>query len=96
MSTIVGVALANQLQVPFLKMRAIYEIRERPSRMYSWTALITSQILAEIPWNIVGSSIFFLCWYWTVGFETSRGVYSYFVSHFHLQLKNIILISSVF
>jgi len=58
-------------------MRLIYEIRERPSRMYSWTALVTSQILIELPWNIIGSTIFFLCWYWPVGFEASRAGYSY-------------------
>ncbi|RDB26885.1 Brefeldin A resistance protein [Hypsizygus marmoreus] len=77
MATIISVALAYQLQVPFINVRNVYEIRERPSRMYSWTALITSQILIEIPWNIVGSTLLFLCWFWTVGFESSRAAYSY-------------------
>lgn len=72
-----SVPLANQLQVPFINMRNVYEIRERPSRMYSWTALLASQILVEIPWNILGSSLFFVCWYWTVGFPTDRAGYSY-------------------
>jgi ATP-binding cassette, subfamily G (WHITE), member 2, SNQ2 len=72
-----SVPLANQLQVPYIAMRSIYEIRERPSRMYSWTSLVTSQILIELPWNIIGSSIFFLCWYWTVGFDSSRAGYTY-------------------
>jgi len=45
--------------------------------MYSWTALLASQILIELPWNILGSSIFFLCWYWTVGFHSSRAGYTY-------------------
>ena len=58
-------------------MRSIYEIRERPSRMYSWTALLASQILVELPWNILGSSLFFFCWYWTVGFDSSRAGYTY-------------------
>jgi ATP-binding cassette, subfamily G (WHITE), member 2, SNQ2 len=71
MATIVTVPLAQQLQVPFISMRSLYEVRERPSRMYSWTALVTSQILVEIPWNILGSSLFYLCWYWTVGFEST-------------------------
>ncbi|TFK38228.1 pleiotropic drug resistance ABC transporter [Crucibulum laeve] len=79
MGTILAAPLCNQLQVPFLKTREIYEIRERPSRMYSWTALITSQIVAEIPWNIFGSSMFFICWFWTVGFENSRAGYTYLV-----------------
>src|SRR5882762_3448709 len=79
MSTINSVSLANQIQVPFLDTRRIYEVRERPSRMYSWTALLTSQILGEIPLNIIGSSIYFLVWYWTVGLPTDRAGYSYFL-----------------
>jgi len=77
MATITSIPLANQLQVIFLDMRSVYEIRERPSRMYSWTALLTSQFLAAIPYNILGSSIFFCCWYWTVGFPTSRAGFTY-------------------
>ncbi|PPQ81326.1 hypothetical protein CVT25_015082 [Psilocybe cyanescens] len=77
MATILSVPLANQLQVPFINTRKIYEIRERPSRIYSWTALITSQIMIEVPWNICGSIILFFTWYWTVGFESSRAGYTF-------------------
>ncbi|KAF8069062.1 pleiotropic drug resistance ABC transporter [Lyophyllum atratum] len=77
MATILSVPLSNQLQVPFIATRSIYEIRERPSRMYSWTALITSQILIELPWNILGSTLLYFCWYWTVGFDSSRAGYTY-------------------
>ncbi|KAF8149941.1 pleiotropic drug resistance ABC transporter [Crassisporium funariophilum] len=77
MATVLSAPLSNQLQVPFLNARKTYEIRERPSRIYSWTAWVTSQYLAEIPWNILGSSIFFLCWFWTVGFDNSRAGYTY-------------------
>jgi len=77
MATILSVPLSNQLQVPFLDMRTIYEIRERPSRMYSWTAMITSQIVTEIPWNILGSSLFFHCWFCTVGFSNDRAGFLY-------------------
>jgi ATP-binding cassette, subfamily G (WHITE), member 2, SNQ2 len=79
MSTINAVALANQIQVPFISTRVIYEIRERPSRMYSWTALITAQIIGEIPFNIIGSSMYFLVWYWTVGLPTDRAGFTYFM-----------------
>jgi len=78
--------LSNQLQVPYIKMRSIYEIREQPSRMYAWSALVTSQLMVEIPLNIVNSSIFFLCWYWTVGFDTNRGAYTYLFLSFLMPL----------
>ena len=77
MALILSVPLVNQLQVPFIAARTIYEVRERPSRMYSWTALVTSQLLIELPWNILASNLFFFCWYWTVGFDTSRAGYAY-------------------
>ena len=67
-------------------MRSIYEIREQPSRMYAWSALVTSQLMVEIPLNIVNSSIFFLCWYWTVGFDTNRGAYTYLFLSFLMPL----------
>ncbi|KAF8875310.1 pleiotropic drug resistance ABC transporter [Infundibulicybe gibba] len=79
MATILIFPLANQIMVPYIATRNVYETRERPSRMYSWTALVTSQILIEIPWNILGSSIFFVTWYWTSGFDTSRAGYTYLI-----------------
>ncbi|KAH9841151.1 pleiotropic drug resistance ABC transporter [Rhodofomes roseus] len=76
-STFLAAPLVEQLQVPFLEMRSIFEIREQHSRMYKWSALITSQLLVEVPWNILGSSLFFVCWYWTAGFPTDRAAYTY-------------------
>ncbi|KAK0203605.1 pleiotropic drug resistance ABC transporter [Desarmillaria ectypa] len=79
LGTILAAPLANQLQVPFIKMRNVYEIRERPSRMYHWSALLTAQFLAELPWNILGSGVYFLCWFWTVGYPSSRAGYTFLV-----------------
>src|ERR1700678_3215240 len=58
-------------------MRGIYEIRERSSRMYHWSALTTAQVAMELPWNILGLTLFFLCWYWTVGFASSHAEFTY-------------------
>ena len=77
MATILSVPLSNQLQSVFINIRNVYEIRERSSKTYSWTALVASLFLIELPWNVLGSTIFFFCWYWTVGFESSRAGYSY-------------------
>ncbi|KAL0955420.1 hypothetical protein HGRIS_001666 [Hohenbuehelia grisea] len=76
-STILSSPLAGQMHVPFINTRDIYEVRERSSRMYSWSSLITAQILVELPWNILGSILFFFCWFWTVGFETDRAGYTF-------------------
>jgi ATP-binding cassette subfamily G (WHITE) protein 2 (SNQ2) len=77
MSLVVSAPLSNQIQVPFIDTRRVYEIRERPSRMYSWSALVAAQILGEIPLNIIGSSLYFLIWYWLVGYPSSRAGYTY-------------------
>ncbi|KXN88770.1 Brefeldin A resistance protein [Leucoagaricus sp. SymC.cos] len=77
MLTILSVPLSNQLQVPFIDKRTIYEVRERPSRIYSWSSFITAYLLVEIPWNIIGSLLLFFCWYWTVGFPSDRAGYTY-------------------
>ena len=81
MATILATSLSNQLQVEYINLRNIYEYREQQSKMYSWPAQVATSILIELPFNIVGASIFFLCWYWTVGFPTSanRTGYAYFL-----------------
>jgi ATP-binding cassette subfamily G (WHITE) protein 2 (SNQ2) len=45
--------------------------------MYSWSAFTTAYLLVEIPWNLFGSLLLFLCWYWTVGFPSDRAGYTY-------------------
>ncbi|KAK7033391.1 pleiotropic drug resistance ABC transporter [Favolaschia claudopus] len=77
MSTIMAAPLVNQLQIPFLDIRQIYEVREGPTKFYSWTALIASQLFTELPWNILASSLFFVTWYWLCGFDTDRAPFSY-------------------
>ncbi|PBL04502.1 hypothetical protein ARMGADRAFT_1096890 [Armillaria gallica] len=77
LGTILGAPLSSQLQVPFINMCTIYEIQECPSRMHHWLALLTAQFAAEIPWNILGSSAYFLCWFWTVGHPLSHASYMF-------------------
>jgi len=68
---------AQQLQIPFIANRMIYEIRERLSKMYSWSAWVTSQILVALPWNMAGGILLFFCWYWTVGYPTDRAGFTF-------------------
>ena len=86
MATIVSIPVSNQLQVLFLETRRVYEVRERPSQMYSWTALVTAQFCTELPWNVLSSVLLFLTWYWTVGFASSRAAYSVLMMGFVFPL----------
>lgn len=35
----------------FVEKRALYELRERPSKTYSWKVFIFSQVVVELPWQ---------------------------------------------
>jgi ATP-binding cassette subfamily G (WHITE) protein 2 (PDR) len=37
----------------FVTQRSLYEVRERPSKTYSWKAFMVANIAVEIPWNTV-------------------------------------------
>ncbi|KAH7113019.1 ABC transporter [Dactylonectria macrodidyma] len=59
-----------QQQMPhFVTQRSLYEVRERPSKTYSWKVFMLSQIIAEIPWNTLMSVFMFVCVYYPVGLD---------------------------
>lgn len=58
----------------FVYQRALYEARERPSKMFSWIAWILAQISAEIPWHIFNGTLGFFCWYYPVGFYSNAEI----------------------
>ncbi|KAH7133701.1 ABC-2 type transporter-domain-containing protein [Dactylonectria macrodidyma] len=64
-----------QQQMPhFVTQRSLYEVRERPSKTYSWKVFMLSQILTEIPWNSLMSVFMFVCVYYPVGFDKNAAV----------------------
>lgn len=61
--------------IPFwVKQRDLYEARERPSKMFSWKAFVTAQIIAELPWQLVAATISFFCWYYPIGFYNNASL----------------------
>lgn len=58
----------TQQQMPhFVVQRSLYEVRERPSKTYSWKVFMLSQIIVELPWNTLMAVVMFVCWYYPVG-----------------------------
>jgi ABC-type multidrug transport system permease subunit/ABC-type multidrug transport system ATPase subunit len=55
------------LQPRMVALRAIYDVRERYSNMYHWTIFVIANILVEIPFNLVTSSLGFICWFFPGG-----------------------------
>lgn len=85
---VVLIPMIQQYLPYFVSQRSLYEIRERPSKTFSWFAFITAQISAEIPWQLVIGTASFFCWYYPIGFynnaaETDtvnqRGGYMWFL-----------------
>ncbi|KAJ8078446.1 Multidrug resistance protein [Marasmius tenuissimus] len=64
--TIFG-TLVNQIMPNFVIQRALYEVRERPSKAYSWKAFMLANQIAELMWNALASALVFFCWYYPVG-----------------------------
>ncbi|KFZ25439.1 hypothetical protein V502_00089 [Pseudogymnoascus sp. VKM F-4520 (FW-2644)] len=66
----VAPGVINQLQPLFIERRSIYETREKKSKMYSWIAFVTGLVTSEIPYLCVCAVLYFVCWYYTVGFPS--------------------------
>jgi ABC-type multidrug transport system permease subunit/ABC-type multidrug transport system ATPase subunit len=60
-----------QLQPLFIDRRDIYEAREKKSKMYSWIAFVTGLIVSELPYLCVCAVLYYVCWYYTVGFPAN-------------------------
>jgi ATP-binding cassette subfamily G (WHITE) protein 2 (PDR) len=59
--------LVQQIMPHFVTQRSLYEVRERPSKAYSWKAFMLSNILVELPWNSLMAVLIYLCWAYPIG-----------------------------
>lgn len=59
--------LVQQIMPHFVTQRALYEVRERPSKAYSWKAFMFANIVVELPWNTLASILIYFCWYYPIG-----------------------------
>lgn len=51
----------------FVVQRALYEVRERPSKTYSWKVFMLSNIVVELPWNTLMAILIYFTWYYPIG-----------------------------
>ncbi|KAK8017797.1 hypothetical protein PG993_014123 [Apiospora rasikravindrae] len=72
MITTIFQTLVGQIQPFFVTQRSLYEVREKPSKAYSWKAFIAANILVEIPYQIFAGILLFACVYYPVaGIQSS-------------------------
>lgn len=59
--------ICTQIIPHFITQRALYEVRERQSKTFSWQVFMLSNIFVEIPWNALMAVVVFLTWYYPIG-----------------------------
>ncbi|KAK4209948.1 putative ATP-binding cassette transporter [Rhypophila decipiens] len=64
--TTIFTTLVQQIQPLFITQRSLYEVRERPSKVYSWKAFIIANIVVEIPYQILTGILTYACFYYPV------------------------------
>ena len=50
----------------FVIQRSLYEVRERPSKSYSWAAFIIANVAVEIPWQVLAGIVSWATYYFPV------------------------------
>ncbi|KAF2766133.1 hypothetical protein EJ03DRAFT_354264 [Teratosphaeria nubilosa] len=65
--------LVQQIMPLFVTQRSLYEVRERPSKAYSWKAFLIANIVVEWPYQIIAGILVFACFYYpVVGIQSSE------------------------
>ncbi|KAJ5692401.1 CDR ABC transporter [Penicillium macrosclerotiorum] len=59
-------SLVQQLMPLFVSQRSLYEVRERPSKAYSWKAFLIGNVIVEIPYMIITGILIFACYFYAV------------------------------
>ncbi|KAK1996952.1 ABC-2 type transporter [Colletotrichum falcatum] len=58
--------VVQQAQSVFVAQRALYEVRERPSKVYSWKAFMFASTMVEIPYQIITGILIWACFYYPI------------------------------
>ncbi|KOS21266.1 ATP-binding cassette transporter CGR1 [Escovopsis weberi] len=58
--------LVQQIHPVFIAQRDLYEVRERPSKTYSWVAFIVANLFVEIPYQVVTAVLTYACIYFPI------------------------------
>ncbi|KAF7198131.1 ABC multidrug transporter atrI [Pseudocercospora fuligena] len=66
MVTTIFSTIVQQIMPLFVTQRSLYEVRERPSKAYSWVAFLIAQIVVEIPYQIIAGLIVYASFYYPV------------------------------
>ncbi|KAJ5180646.1 hypothetical protein N7492_003856 [Penicillium capsulatum] len=66
MLTSIFSTLVQQIMPKFVVQRSLYEVRERPSKTYSWAAFLIANVIVEIPYQVLVGVISWACYYYPI------------------------------
>jgi ATP-binding cassette, subfamily G (WHITE), member 2, PDR len=66
MITTIFTTLVQQIMPRFILQRDLYEVRERPSKAYSWKAFLIANIIVEIPYQILLGVMVFASYFYPI------------------------------
>jgi ATP-binding cassette subfamily G (WHITE) protein 2 (PDR) len=75
-----------QIQPLFITQRSLYEVRERPSKAYSWKAFLIANIVVEIPYQIITGILIWACFYYPVVGANQASIRQVLILLFSVQL----------
>lgn len=75
-------AVVNSVVINFFRHRELWEDRELPSATYGWVAFCTANVVCELPMAVVSGTLYWLLWYFPVGFpgDASTAGYVYLMT----------------
>jgi ABC-type multidrug transport system permease subunit len=65
---ITGPVLSLQIEPRFIILRDQFLARENESRVYHWSVFVIGALVVEIPFTLLGGLIYWLLWYYMVGY----------------------------
>ena len=79
MALIIGPTIGLMVEPRFTSLREVFMQREKSSLTYHWTIFVVSAILVELPYVVFCGLIYWLLWYYPVGYfyTPSRAGYSF-------------------
>lgn len=57
----------QQIIPRFIRARQLFEARERPAKIYSWSVFVFSNVIVELIWQTITAVFLYAAWYYPTG-----------------------------
>lgn len=84
MILVISSPLIQQIQAKSLASKNVFIAREHKSNTFHWSILVLSEVIVEIPFVFLGSTLLFLCFYFTIGVSATPSIAGVFYLNYLL------------